>query len=632
MDCIKKSFKKMEEIYNGKIKTLTDPHSLNKEDEIRPELKDALEIMEQMFPLMENDLSNICPYSSSFSNLPIIAYRAMSSLEIKFVLKKINGWIESGFKEAKRQLVTLALLDLKDANRKNKKLTLNDEELVSIVVKRDPNYIERLSQYLYNDAVREFFLLKCKEQYHNEKCAYYLGKYYYEQKEYSDSFNFLKNIGGENFYKEKCYYLGLMYYNGKGVKKNWSTAKHFLEEVVEGAYSFDDVTVCALGKIYEQTVSIKKALELYDKVLRNAYYNEKTRFPNLIKRYMDLKEMTTLPDSITIRVNISSKNLNCEFSIELPPHSHALVNWGENKNKLSGALSNNENKIITFRHRYHKPGIYRINIETVCGRTLEGLEFSRYKNQLVSIKFERTPGIQKISIINQRLKSLKLPKSKFLNGLVCRNNRIEKLDLSTHGQLTRLDCSLNPLIELRLAPIIAMTDICLRRTKLSPNDFIEILKLNGRGVVNSISYNDLGSADMPLEYYFKLTNWRKVKGYLIKDHSFDYYRAEFNYKELESVFNHLKQLSNNGNQTPYKKGYLDVYDSFVCDNTIIGAEEFFITEKDWEICMATKVRNYKLCEPWLGIDPPQPEYFVANCMINMINNKSELKKYLYKTN
>ena len=61
MDCIKKSFKNMEEIFNGKIKTLTDPHSLNKENEIRPELKDALKIMEQMFPLMENDLSNICP-------------------------------------------------------------------------------------------------------------------------------------------------------------------------------------------------------------------------------------------------------------------------------------------------------------------------------------------------------------------------------------------------------------------------------------------------------------------------------------------------------------------------------------------------------------------------------------------
>lgn len=163
--------------------------------------------------------------------------------------------------------------------------------------------------------------------------------------------------------------------------------------------------------------------------------------------------------------------------------------------------------------------------------------------------------------------------------MVCRNNQIEKLGLRSHRQLVQLDCSLNPLIELRLSPLIATTDICLRRTKLSQNDLIDILKLNGKDFVNPISYKDLGKSDMPLGYYFKLTNWRKVKGYLKKDHSFDYYRVDFNYKELESVFNHLKQLSNNSNQTPYKnkKGYLDVYDSFVCDNTILGAEEFFIT-------------------------------------------------------
>lgn len=627
MDCDSKSFQSLATLYEVKINSLYNSNSKDYENGIRQELCEALEIMEQMYPFFEYDVSNKYLYSSSFYNLPIISYRKMNELEIQFVLKKIKDWIEKGFKEAKKQLVHLAILDLIDADRTNKKLALNDRELVSIVEEYSPNYIERLSGYLYNDAVRELFLQKYKEPLQNDRCAFYLGKFYYEQEKYTVSFKILKNIKGENFYKKKCSYLGLMYYYGYGVNKDWTQAKYYLEQVIEGACAYDAEIVCALGEIYEQKVSLKKALEFYEKVLRDASYKEKPYFSIPIIKYLDLKGKTTKGDRIIMTVEISSKNLKCEFSVELPQHAKVIVDWGDCSNKFTATPTNNESKIITFQHKYHKPGIYKINIETLCARTLEGLDFPRYKNQLKSIHFERTLGIRRISIIGQKLKSLKLPKSRFLNGLVCRSNKIKKLDLKFHPQLTHLDCSFNPLNELLLAPVMAISAVCLRGTKIPRKDLNGILKLYQESFVNPILYNDLEEEYKPLGFYFRLTNWRKVKEYMKKEKSFAHYSNGLNYKELETVFNRLKRLSNNKNQTPYQKGYLEIYDSFICDNTIIGAEEFYITEKEWTTCLATRIRNCKLCEPWLGVEPPTPEYYVANCLPNMMNNKAEMKKY-----
>ena len=83
------------------------------------------------------------------------------------------------------------------------------------------------------------------------------------------------------------------------------------------------------------------------------------------------------------------------------------------------------------------------------------------------------------------------------------------------------------------------------------------------------------------------------------------------------------------NHNPYeeKGGYLTVDGSYVSDDTILHHEEFFISEESWTTCLATKVRDPRRHDPWMGFPPTSPEYFVASCLVNMIKNWRELKNH-----
>ena len=141
---------------------------------------------------------------------------------------------------------------------------------------------------------------------------------------------------------------------------------------------------------------------------------------------------------------------------------------------------------------------------------------------------------------------------------------------------------------------------------------------------NQIEYNDLSGADMRLEFYFRQTDWEKVRRY-IRKHQPDCYDHQL--AECESAFRKLKELSQEVNPNPYedKGGFLALHDSYVSDDTILHQEEFFIVTESWSTCLATKVRDTHRREPWMGFPPIPPEYYVANCLVNMIDNQQEIK-------
>ena len=149
--------------------------------------------------------------------------------------------------------------------------------------------------------------------------------------------------------------------------------------------------------------------------------------------------------------------------------------------------------------------------------------------------------------------------------------------------------------------------------------------MNRGGYCNQIDCNDLSGFDMRLEFYFRQTNWDKVRRY-IRKHEPDYYDHQL--AECESAFQKLKELSQEVNPNPHedKGGFLALHDSYVSDDSILHQEEFFIMTESWSTCLATKVRDTRRREPWMGFPPTPPEYYVANCLVNMIDNQQEMKK------
>lgn len=62
-----------------------------------------------------------------------------------------------------------------------------------------------------------------------------IGKILYEQAKYKPAFNHMKTIAT---YSNHCaeYYLGLMYFNGQGTKKNIELAYKYINLAIKGKY------------------------------------------------------------------------------------------------------------------------------------------------------------------------------------------------------------------------------------------------------------------------------------------------------------------------------------------------------------------------------------------------------------
>ena len=417
----------------------------------------------------------------------------------------------------------------------------------------------------------------------------------------------------------KAKYFGLMYFYGRGVDRDYDKAKTYLERKVD---SLDSECIYALGETYRYT-DLDKAVELYQKYVTEPYVDRNNKYYlKIINRFMEIHSTFGIPDWIIMTVNISRSNLRCEFSVELPAFCRILLHWGEPQSSVLNRQSGETRGKITFRHTYRHPGEYKIDFETTCIHSIEALEFNRYKKQLKEIQFLTGRGLQRISIVGQCLKSLVLPPSLYLSGLICRDNNINSLDLSESPRLTHLDCSNNTISQLKLHRNSSLIKACIRGTRLDRKPLIRILHSNRGAFCNALDYDSLKHVDMRLEYYFRCTTWDKTKKYLRKNLSYYYYHA---LTECEQAFHKLKIMARKNNRTPYKKGLLEMSNDYVSDNTIVGHEEFFLEKKPWSVSLATKVRDMYHKEPWMRCEPTPPEYFAACCLVNMIRNDKQME-------
>lgn len=198
------------------------------------------------------------------------------------------------------------------------------------------------------------------------------------------------------------------------------------------------------------------------------------------------------------------------------------------------------------------------------------------------------------------------------------------MDLRGCPKLTWIDCSENEIKILKLPKNSALSRASLPATVVNKSIIDEVLRLNRGYYCGLMDYYDLCAIDMRLEYYFRCSTWDKVRKYIRENERYYY---DHTLTECELAFAKLKRLSENVNFSPYeeKGGFLAVNGSYVSDDTIRHTEEYFIAEESWTTCLATKVRDIRRREPWMGFPTTSPEYYVASCLVNMIQNQEEIK-------
>lgn len=542
----------------------------------------------------------------------------MNKAEIEYVVNQLIEWFKVGYKPVVECIVDLAVSDLSKINVSERRLGLCDKKLVSIICDNSEKPYLLLKRHLAKVVVRKLFFKKANEG--NIDYAYHLADYLYQKKRYKKAFDYFTEIEDDRYDVGRARHLGLMYFYGRGVIRDYDKAKEYLESHVAW---LDPEETYALGEIYMFKGILYKAAELYRDFLIEPYGHNQSPYSLKVKeRFIQIRGTFGIADWIIMTVRIGQNNRRCEFSVELPPFCRILLCWGEPRSCVYIYKSGKERRKTTFRHTYRLPGEYKIDFEVTCHHSVEAIEFCRYKKQLESIEFLTGRGLKKLSIIGQRLESLIIPPSEYLTGLICRSNNINSLDLSRCPKLTHLDCSNNPVSVLKLHRNSPLTKACVRNTRLDRVALSKILRANRGAFCNALDYESLVAIDMRLEYYFRCTSWDKTRKYLRIKLNHYYSHA---LTECECAFYKLREMARKNNRDPYKKGVLEMSDEYVSDDTIRGHEEFFLAKEPWSVSLAAKVRDMYRKEPWMRCEATLPEYYVACCLVNMILNDKEMK-------
>lgn len=545
--------------------------------------------------------------------------RHMTKAEISYTVNQLLEWFSHDYKLVKKCVADLALSDLSKSDILDRRLGLSDKTLVTMISDHGEMAYLSLKRHFDKVAVRKLFFRKANER--DPNYAYHLADYLYQKRRYAKTFDYLNKVNRKTYETLVAKRLGLMYFYGRGVVRDYDKAKNYLESHMDAAGAEE---MYALGEIYmRHTGNFGKAAEMYQTFLIQPYQKRKDPFyRKILNRFTEIRSTFGIPDWIIMTVVIGKNNRRCEFSVELPAFCRILLCWGEPRSMIYIYNSGEERRYMTFRHTYRRPGEYKINFEVTCIHAIEALEFSRYRKQLKDIKFLTGRGLKKLSIIGQCLKTLSLPPGENLAGLICRDNAIDSLDLNRCPRLTYLDCASNPISVLKLHRNSSLTKACIRNTQLDRGILSKILRSNRGSFCNALTHNLMQSLDMRLEYYFRCTTWDKTRKYLRTKLNHYYCHA---LAECESAFFKLKEMARKNNRTPYKNGYVEVDDDYVSEDLIAGHEEFFLEKEPWSVSLATKVRDMYNKEPWMRSDPTLPEYYVASCLVNMIRNVKEMK-------
>lgn len=586
------------------------------ECEIRQDLVAGLFYFGKALNLHKDDDLHVGCWSARRKLQYLIACQ-MNRSEVKYTVDHLNEWFRKGYTPAVECVADLAYRDLSAGDVSKRLLGLDDKKIVKFISEHQDKAYLYLRLHLNKVAVRKFFFKKADEG--DMEYCFHLSDYLYSIGRYEKAFEYLTKINSDYYRSTISKYLGLMYFYGRGVVRDYDKAQDYLE--LSGSNCSE--VVYALGKIYWFKGPSDKVVPLYRNFVTAPYNNSEDRFYQKVrKEFTELFSAYGITDWIIMTVNIGRNNRRCEFSVELPPYCRILIYWGEPESSMLIKCSGKTRSRHTFLHTYRNPGEYKIDFEVTCHNSIEAFEFSRYKHQLKSIDFHVSMGLKKLSITGQCLETLELPPSEYLYGLICRGNNIRYLNLSRCPKLTHLDCSYNPIEDLKLNRNSPLTAACVRYSKMNRTPLIDILRSNGGGFCNALDYDTLSQTDMRLEYYFRYTTWDKTRKYLRRNLSHYYYHA---LSECEQAFCRLQEMARKNNRTPYEKGFLEVDDEYVSEDTIRGHEEFFLEKEPWAVSLATRVRDMHNKEPWMRCEYTTPEYYVACCLVNMIQNEKEME-------
>lgn len=419
----------------------------------------------------------------------------------------------------------------------------------------------KLGDVLDDETAYNYVLDAAKEG--DGYCAEMLIKYCYKKGDFDNVLELLpltKRPNRDNV--EAIRILAAMYQKGQGVAQDIDKACELYHKCIKinagfGAESdFYNLGMLYQSK-YEQT-GIRTYLVKARKYYRAAFSkssrpsahddNEYTRtVNNAIRAYKELYRYCS-SDVLRMKVCVNEDKI-CSFSLKSLLNTCIVIDWGEKGTShesipLCSQIRSHTRMEIDITHEYKKSGVYNITITTEGAYIIESFKFTEHPRQLLSVNLSRCPALKTFVVIGQKMNTLDFSKNKYLHGVICRDNQMKQLDLTSCPSITHLDCSCNPNATLLWNERSALTELCCKETDIDVETVTSQLLYKNRGAVRErMIEEELVKIDLRLEYYFRCSRWEDVVPVLEKGIKEKYgNKEEFDMGKAEKAYHALKSL------------------------------------------------------------------------------------------
>ncbi len=480
--------------------------------------------------------------------------------------------------------------------------------------------------------------------------------YYFDKGQFSKAFHLFKTLYEKmqttewydwHISQEVRYKLAHLYTYGQGVEQNFDKAAECYNALDSG-YKWGNRAKYQLGRMAEQRHKYLEAMYYYSENIdryeysRYSFYREerpKDLFPLRLEiafRQMK-KKLNPIVDSLTLAT--CQKCSDMVFQLKVMMNATVMIDWGDGETESVKWKVDDWGQV---RHSYQSPGYYHITIKTDEENVLTGLYVVSCKT-ISSLDVLCCKGLTHLLCPNQMLKHLSLSKAEYLSVLDVHNNSLHSINLRRNHLLTIVDCSNNPLKKIAAVKHPSFRLMCIRKTRLSAKikkRLYDITRLNAGRLLSEGGVNQLTEPLLPtLLFYIKNSTWKDVLACLQNEN--EETKLSSSFMVLHRVYVLLK-ATRRVIPCPYQNGFMWVSGTWVViahkfkpkrTEQILECEtfeeEFYLYERPWSMILGTAVKARDNRLPFMMLPQHPKAYYAAMCLYNMVNNKTERKKYKF---
>jgi tetratricopeptide (TPR) repeat protein len=406
-----------------------------------------------------------------------------------------------------------------------------------------------------------------------------------------------------------------------------------------------------IGRCYEKLGNDESAMKYYREIIDDGNYRETSH----IRHNWNSEQKKYKFHSLPYRLEISFRKLKKKkhpnrydvlevdagsryklFIMELHILMNAVItiDWGDGHTTIEKWKVNGWHFI---GHEYTGERSWHIKITSDEENVIMGFRpLTPYS--VKSINFDRCKGLMYLICPDQNLERLDLSSLHYLREINVHANKLRHFSISGLHNLTSLDISNNSLkfedINIEENPVRLLSVRGNDTSSVHECRIKKQIELNMGHIIGPFYPKEQHDIYPTVGYYIRNSKWKHIRGYIKSEYP----------KATEEYFDTAKkayELLLKETSLPSPEGlFLEADSCFVYPcrrwkdergvytEGWIDGENFYLTmDNPWDVVLGTPIRDARNRMPFMRLPQRRNAYFAAMCLINLIENKEEMKRH-----